>query len=92
MDINITIAKQSFLLYPTMNVYLDGAESAWLGNGEKATLSVSDGRHEITVKANMRSKSVIFTASKPVNITIRWNRFSGKIELLCVGEDVKLEK
>lgn len=90
MNINVTVSKQSYLFCPTMNFYLDGQAVAWLGNGEKTSLSAPAGTHELQTKASLRSKTIKFTASKDVSITTRWNRISGKIEMLCTGEDVKI--
>lgn len=92
MKITIMSVNQFFLLGGAMTIFLNGVESAWIGLGEKATIDAPEGLNTVKVKSSLREKEITFEATKDVTITTKWNRFSGKIEALTVGEDVKLIK
>lgn len=73
-----------------MTVYVNGAEVAWLGNGDQETIEVEQGENHVLIKSGIRKKSIIFQANQDVTISVKWNRISGKIEALVNGADVKV--
>jgi hypothetical protein len=90
MNINITAASQFFLMSATITAFLDGVESAWIGNGQSVIISAPAGEHELKFKANMRSRTIKFKSTADVNVMLKWSRITGSLEALCTGADVEV--
>lgn len=88
-NLTVSMAKQSFLASATVSVILNGEEIAWVGDGQTASAEAPKGENTVILKAAMRKKIITFAATKDVTINAKWNRFSGKLEALCTGEDFK---
>ena len=92
MKVHITAAKFGGLsiAVPTITAYLNGSEVAWIGDGQSADIDAPAGENELDFKAGVRKTSVRFTSTGDVNVSLKWNRLSGKLQALCVGSDVKV--
>lgn len=91
MKINITMVRQSLLIGGTITVYLNGIETAWIGNGQSVTINAPEGENTLLFKYGLRSKKLQFTSTSDVNVTLKWNRAIGSIETLCSGADIKIK-
>jgi hypothetical protein len=90
MKINITSVRQSLMIGGTITVYLNDVESAWIGNGQSATINAQPGDNKLLFKYGPRSKVIEFTSNSDVDVTLKWNRLSGGIDALCNGVDVTM--
>lgn len=90
MKVFIKSIKQPFLVGGSMTVYVNGIETAWLGNGDQETIEVEQGENQVIIKSGIRQKNITFLSNQDVTITVKWNRFSGGIEALVNGSDVKV--
>ncbi|MPN13393.1 hypothetical protein SDC9_160714 [bioreactor metagenome] len=90
MNINITMARQGLMLGGTVTAYLNGAEAAWIGNGQSIALGAAAGENELTFKSGLRSRTIKFKSTADVNVMLKWNRVTGSLEALCTGPDVEV--
>ena len=87
--INITTARQNFLLAATVTVLLNGAEVAWVGEGQSVSVSAPSGNNTLQFRANLRKKTLTFVSTKDVDVTIKWNRITGALDAFCTGSDFR---
>ena len=92
MKIHVTAAKFGGLsiAVPTITAYLNGAEVAWIGDGQAVDIDAPDGENELDFKAGLRRTCIRFTSTGDVNVSLKWNRLNGKLQALCVGSAVKM--
>ncbi|MPM07937.1 hypothetical protein SDC9_54248 [bioreactor metagenome] len=91
MQIHIMMTKQ-FIISGTITIYLNDAESAWIGNGQDVILNALAGENKLLFKFGFRSKSIKFISNSDVNVMVKWNRLTGGIDALCTGADVQVLK
>lgn len=74
---------------PTITVVLDDQEVAWLGDGQSAEIHAAPGKHDMLFTSMLRKTSVQFESTQDINISLKWNRVTGKLQALVTGSDVK---
>lgn len=89
MKIHITAVKFSGFGTPTITVVLDGQEVAWLGDGQSTEIDTLPGKHAMLFATMIRKASVQFESTQDVNISLKWNRLSGRLQALVTGSDVR---
>lgn len=90
MKVHVTAVKYGGFAVPTLTAYLNGSEVAWIGDGQSLDIDAPTGENELVFKAGIRKASVRFISTTDVNVSLKWNRLSGKLQVLCIGSDVKV--
>jgi hypothetical protein len=90
MTIHITAVKFGGFGTPTITVYLNGTETAWIGDGQSVDISAPAGENHLLFKAAFLKKEIHFSSSLDVNISLKWNRLTKGLHILCTGADVKV--
>jgi len=90
MKINVTAVKYGGFVVPTITAFLNGTEVAWIGDGQLVSIDAPAGENHLLFKASLRKSEIRFTSSSDVNISLKWNRITGRLECLCTGADVKV--
>ena len=84
MNINVTVVKQNFAMAASITALLNGNEVAWLGEGSVTPILAPDQDNTMVFKSGLRKTEVSLPAGHNYNISLKWNRMSGKLEVLCV--------
>lgn len=90
MKIHVTAVKYGGFVVPTITAFLNGTEAAWIGDGQSVDIDAPEGENHLRFKASLRKSEIRFNSSSDVNIALKWNRITGRLECLCTGADVKV--
>lgn len=90
MKIHVIAVKYGGFTVPTITAFLNGTEVAWIGDGQSVEIDTPDGENHLLFKAALRKAEIRFSSSADVNISLKWNRITGRLQCLCTGTDVKV--
>jgi hypothetical protein len=80
-DVVITRKKQWYLVNPKMKVTVDAADEYILENNSSITIPLTTGPHSILFSSNIRKTQTDIDVTENMNITVKFNRSSGEIDV-----------
>lgn len=80
-DIVITRENQWFLVNPKIKIIVDSADEYYLENNGKITIPMTTGPHTLLFCLSVRKTRTEIDVTENMNITVKFNRLSGEIEV-----------
>lgn len=82
--LNIFRISQLYLVNPPINISIthdNHTDQMSIENGQNLSLSLEKGEYQITFYQSFRKKHICVNMDQDRNITVKWNRLTGAIEL-----------
>lgn len=79
--LTIARAKQWFAVNPPVKIQIDGANVYTVESGKSINIPVNTGIHNVAFSCSIRNKVVEINVTQNMVLNIKFNRFTGSIEV-----------
>lgn len=85
IKITVTREKQTFVVNPAIEAFIDDVKKADIKNNESTDIEVEKGQHNLSFRCSFRRTDINADFTQDANVNIRFNRGSGEIEAKING-------